>query len=275
MLRSLLYILCFFFISSAAAEDLKPNFTVMIPMRDGTELPTDMYFPADTEIGTCPCVLLRSPAGRRSPPWLGYAALSQLGYVVAIQDTRSAIDEEGKTLPYMSDGWGVHQDGFDTVEWLAKSVFTNGKVGTVGFSALGITQLLLAPSAPPSLKCQYIGVAAGSLFHHGIFVGGQVLKNQVEGWLGLYARDPGVHSFVYSQPFYNEFWESLDTLPVSNRVQVPALHYGGVVRYVYPGDHRRLCSAPGERGSGSQGQAETADRPLDTPLACHHAPWRF
>ncbi len=226
----------------------------MIPMRDGTELPTDMYFPSDAEIGTSPCVLLRSPAGRRSPPWLGYAALSQLGYVVAIQDTRSAIDQEGKTLPYMSDGWGVHQDGYDTVEWLAKSVFTNGKVGTVGFSALGITQLLMAPSAPPSLKCQYIGVAASSLFHHGIFVGGQVLKNQVEGWLGLYARDSGVHSFVNSQPFYNEFWESLDTLRVSDRVQVPALHYGGWFDTFVQGTLDAFVSRQERGGAGAKGK---------------------
>lgn len=253
-LRSVLCIVTIFCFSVVAADELKPNFTVMIPMRDGTELPTDMYVPSECEIGSCPCVLLRSPAGRRSPPWLGYAALSRLGFVVAIQDTRSVIDVEGKTLPYMSDGWGKHQDGYDTVEWLAKSAFTNGKVGTVGFSALGITQLLLAPSAPPSLKCQYIGVAASSLFHHGIFVGGQVLKNQVEGWLGLYARDPGVHGFVHSQPFYNEFWESLDTVRVSDRVQVPAVHYGGWFDTFIQGTIDAFVARQENGGPGARGK---------------------
>jgi uncharacterized protein len=157
-------------------------------------------------------------------------------------------------LPYMSDGWGLHQDGYDTVEWLAKSAFTNGKVGTVGFSATGITQVLMAPSAPPSLKCQYIGVAAGSLFHHGIFVGGQVLKNQVEGWLGLYAKDPGVHSFVFSQPFYNEFWESLDSLSVADRVQVPAVHYGGWFDTFIQGTLDAFVARQESGGAGARGK---------------------
>ncbi len=250
--------ICLFLIFSgsfvAASDDLTPNFTVMIPMRDGVELPTDVYLPPKAEVGSCPCVLMRSPAGRRAPPWLGYAALAQLGYVVALQDTRSALDHEGKTLPYLSDGWGVHQDGYDAVEWLAKSAFTNGKVGTIGFSAVGITQLLMAPSAPPSLKCQYIGVAAGSLYHHGIFVGGQILKNQVEGWLGLYAKDPGMAGFVLNQPFYNDFWESLDTLRVADRVQVPAVHYGGWYDTFVQGTIDAFVSRQERGGPGAKGK---------------------
>ena len=218
------------FVSSLLNAALpEPVATVHIPMRDGVELTTDLYYPAGVkEISdTYPCILLRVPAGRKADTWRHLAGLADHGYVVAIQDTRSALDEEGKTVPYLSDGWGVHQDGFDTVNWLASSSFTNGSIGTVGFSAAGITQIMLAPTAPPALKCQYIGQAAASLYHHAIFPGGRLQKNQVESWLGLYAPHPSVFDFVSRQHHYNEFWQKVDALAMSHKVEVPALHYGG------------------------------------------------
>ncbi|MFQ5729247.1 MAG: CocE/NonD family hydrolase, partial [Waddliaceae bacterium] len=208
-------------------EELNPSLTVPIPMRDGTKLLADLYFPPEGEPSDCPCVLLRCPAGRKAPFAVKYTALAACGYVVAIQDTRSAIDQEGKTFPYWSDGWGREKDGYDTIEWLSKSSYSNGKIGTVGVSALGITQLMLAPTAPPSLKCQHIGVAAGSLYHHALYPGGQILKDQVEGWLQMQSRDSGVHSYACSHLFYNDFWERFNTIRVADRVAVPAIHFGG------------------------------------------------
>lgn len=207
----------------------EPYATVHIPMRDGVELTADLYYPSATKeiSNTYPCILLRVPAGRKADSWRHLAVLAEHGYVVAIQDTRSALDAEGKTVPYLSDGWGVQQDGFDTINWLASSSFTNGTIGTVGFSAAGITQIMLAPTAPPALKCQYIGQAAASLYHHAIFPGGRLQKNQVESWLGLYAPHPSVIDFVSGQPVYNDFWKTVDALTMTHKVEVPALHYGG------------------------------------------------
>lgn len=227
-MRSIRLFSCFFilFFQFLTANLPSPDHTLMIPMRDGIELPTDIYLPTPNA-SPLPCILIRSPGGRKAQSATPYIPLSKLGYVIAIQDTRSALDKEGKTLPYWSDGWGTLQDGYDTVEWLAKSKYTNGSIGTMGFSALGITQLLLAPTAPQALKCQYIGFAAASLYQHAIFPGGQLLKNQVEGWLNLYAKDPTVRNFVCNRPTYNEFWKSFDTPLVANRVKTPAIHYGG------------------------------------------------
>jgi len=220
----LLYIILF---QLSFTDEIRPNVSLLIPMRDGTELPTDLYYPPDAEGQRFPCILIRCPPGRKTKPWQTFCSLAQSGYIVAIQDTRSSIDKEGKTLPFFSDGWNREQDGYDTVEWLAKSMFTNGDVATFGFSAAGITQLMMAPSAPNSLKCQYIGMAWGSVYHHGIFPGGQALKSQIEGWLGYYAPHPDVMQCVLSQPTYNAFWENFDTLSVSHRVNVPALLYTG------------------------------------------------
>lgn len=211
---------------TAAVEEIKPDTTLFVPMRDGELLPTDIYLPYP-EAKNLPCILLRGPAGRRSQTALIYTPLAKAGYAIAIQDTRAANDKEGKTIPFQSDGWGKEQDGYDTVEWLAKNPLTNGKVGTLGLSNMGITQILLAPTAPPSLKCQYIGVAASSLYHHAIFPGGRLLKNQVEGWLNTVAKDPSVLKFVLEQENNLPFWEDLDTLKIAEKVNSPAIHQGG------------------------------------------------
>lgn len=218
---------CFFLLILQAliADELKPDLTVMIPMRDGVVLPTDLYLPTPESRGL-PCILLRSPAGRDAA-WKSFAEMAKAGYVIAVQDARNVLDTEGKTFPFLSDGWGKLQDGYDTVEWLASSPYTNGKIGTWGSSALGITQLLMAPSRPPHLVCQYIIVAAASLYHHGLFPGGILLKHQAESWLGYYARDTGVLNYVCQRPFYNDFWKQLNSLEVTDRVAVPAMHVGG------------------------------------------------
>lgn len=232
-----------------------PDLTVPIPMRDGVALSADLYFPPNASPEERhPCILIRVPAGRKAVPWSHLADMAKHGYVVAIQDTRSAVDAEGKTLPYLSDGWGKLQDGYDTVEWLAKSPFTNGKIGTMGFSAAGITQLMLAPAAPPSLACQYVGQAAGSLYHHAVFPGGQLLKNQMEAWLGYYAPDTGVHAYVIGAPFYNDLWAGLNAISVANRIKVPVLHYGGWYDTFLKGTIDSFCACQHNGAAGAKGR---------------------
>lgn len=233
-------------------ETVPPSFTVQIPMRDKTELPTDIYLP-DLMAENLPCILIRTPAGRDHYKE-AFIPLAKAGYVVAIQDTRSHLDPDGKTFPYVSDGWGNLQDGYDTVAWLSKSQLTNGQVGTLGFSAMGITQLLMAPTKPPGLKCQYIGMAAGSLYHHAIYVGGQLLKNQVEGWLGLHARDPSVLSHVVNSPYYNDFWQGLDSQPLASQVEVPAFFYGGWFDTFLQGTLDAFVARQEQGGDGARGR---------------------
>nr|WP_249274172.1 CocE/NonD family hydrolase [Parachlamydia sp. AcF125] len=196
-------------------------------MRDGKKLPTALYFPSTVSGEKLPCILLRNPSGPSTPFALAYVPLKERGYVVAIQTTRSGLDPEGKTFPFLSDGWGDLQDGYDTVECLAKCDWSNGKVGTIGTSAMGITQLLMAPSAPPSLRCQYVRFGLASMYHHATYPDGQLLKNQAERWLGYCARDPGVHSYVCTHPYYDGFWKQLNTMEVAHQVNVPGVLYGG------------------------------------------------
>jgi predicted acyl esterase len=226
--------------------------TFQVPMRDGVRLPTDVYLP-DQMSRNLPCILVRSPAGCEQRTALAYVPLTADGFAVAIQATRSHLDKEGKTLPFRSDGWLSHQDGYDTVEWLAKQPMTNGKIGTLGFSAQGITQLLMAPSAPPSLVCQYIGVAAPSLRDHAIFPHGKMRQHQVEAWLGYYARDTGVFSFAANQQHFDDFWDEFDSLKVVDRVKVPGFFVAGWFDVFLQGTLDAFTARQERGGDGAKG----------------------
>ncbi len=241
-----------FLFSHLEASPRHPRVTVNVPMRDGTELPTDIYLPS-SEARDLPCILLRSPNGR---DW-HYAKIADFvhaGYAVAIQDTRNGIDAEGKMLPFIADGWGPLQDGYDTVQWLAECEYCNGKVGTYGVSALGITQHLLAPCQPPNLHCQHIGTAASSIFDHAIFNGGQLRKNQVEKWLGSYGNDPAALHKVILLSQSPEFRQLFNTSNVAHKVDVPAIHHGGWYDTFLQGTIDGFVSRQHGGGVGAKGE---------------------
>ncbi len=206
----------------AETEEIKPDRTIMISLRDGEELPTDLFFPKDHNGEPLPCILVRTPRSRPVSNPI-YGPMAEWGYVVAIQDTRNVVDVDGSAVPYITD----QMDGYDTVEWLANADFTNGKIGTIGKSALGITQLLMAPSAPDALKCQYITVGAPSLYHHAIYPGGQLRKIQIEGWLGDHSRNGATGELLSEHRQYDEFWNFVDSVAKADEINASAIHYGG------------------------------------------------
>src|SRR5712691_7748047 len=122
------------------AANTPAKLTVMVPMRDGIHLATDIRLPAGD--GPWPVALLRTPYDRTSlpdPPFSSWGQFAQNGIVVVAQDTRGRYGSEGKALPLVDDGWGEHQDGFDTVAWLRQQPWCNGKIATIGVSYPGIS----------------------------------------------------------------------------------------------------------------------------------------
>ena len=119
-------------------------------MRDGTILRADVYRPAAS--GRFPVVLERVgyELGARVSAYGPYYA--QRGYVVVGQNVRGAYASDGELLPMRDDGWGVRQDGYDTVEWAAAQPWSNGNIGMVDGSYSGFTQYQVAPTRPPHLR---------------------------------------------------------------------------------------------------------------------------
>lgn len=122
---------------------------VMVAMRDGVKLATDLYLPAkDGQVlpGKRPVILTRLPynkTGAKSPGHY-YAAR---GYVFVAQDTRGRYASEGIWHMMTDDG----RDGFDCAGWIIRQPWSNGKIGMLGTSYVGGTQHAMALEHAPGL----------------------------------------------------------------------------------------------------------------------------
>ncbi len=131
---------------------------VMVPMRDGVRLATDLYLPArngQAVTGKFPAILDRTPYEKvfRASSVNDPRYFAERGYVFVFQDVRGHGHSEGEFYIYTSEG----RDGYDTVEWIAARSWSNGAVGTSGYSYDAATQNSLAREAPPHLKSMFIG----------------------------------------------------------------------------------------------------------------------
>jgi hypothetical protein len=196
--------------------------TIMLPMSDGVRLATDVLVPPGE--GKFPAILMRTPYNRRQ---MHNAALIVQGYALVVQDMRGRFDSEGENLPFIGCGWAPHTDGLETVRWILAQPWCDGKVGTVGGSAGGITQMLLAGAGGGGVSAQYSIVAAPSMYHHAAYVGGALRKEQVENWLRSHKFAPEAVDLFRSHPTYDDFWKQFDATARWDRAGAPAVHVGG------------------------------------------------
>ncbi len=148
---------------SAPCYDAIVERNVMIPMRDGVRLATDLYFPARDGRRVeraWPVVLTRTPYDKLAQDANG-KYFAERGYVAAMQDVRGRYASEGVFYPFAHEG----PDGYDTVEWLAAQPWCNGKVGTLGASYCAAVQSALAALRPPHLAAMIPTYGPGSYYH--------------------------------------------------------------------------------------------------------------
>lgn len=198
--------------------------TCMVQMSDGKHLATDVYLP-DGE-GPFPVVFSRTPYGRTKASGSA-AGINASGCAFVVQDMRGRFDSEGENLPFIGCGWGEHKDGFQSIAWLHKQPWCNGKVCTMGGSAGGITQNLMAGAVPVGLTAQYMTVAAASMYHHAAYVGGALRKCQVENWSRNNHFDPRAAELMRAHPAYDDYWRGLDSTLKYSVMNVPAVHVSG------------------------------------------------
>ena len=152
---------------------------VMVPMRDGVHLATDLYVPAENRRPLeqkLPAVLQRTPYNKSG--FEGMASFfAKHGYLSAVQDCRGRDKSEGESA-HKNEA----KDGYDAVEWLAKEPSCNGKVGTYGCSYMAWVQFQTATQNPPSLVTMIPYQAFTSMYHEGVRRGG-ALKFQGLQWM--------------------------------------------------------------------------------------------
>lgn len=141
---------------------------VITPMRDGTLLRADVYLPdrvvpigqvgrIDSSNGF-PTLVCRTPYDKsRESDVERYRGLANHGYAVVVQDKRGRWESEGLYRPMYGSEFDDPEDGYDTVEWAAEQSWSNGKVGTFGYSYPSWAQWMLAPLMPPHLVTMFTG----------------------------------------------------------------------------------------------------------------------
>ncbi|HOX45969.1 MAG TPA: CocE/NonD family hydrolase [Myxococcota bacterium] len=218
--------------------------TEMVPMRDGVRLATDVYLAADWAPG--PVLLVRTTYGRDGISDLGQG-LAQYGlFWVVAQDTRGRGGSEGDDTVFQDDA----ADGADTVAWILAQPWCNGLVGTLGGSALGITQYLLAGQGPEGLACQWMDVATPDLYAHAMFPGGVFLKALIEGWLGNQGSLDWLPQIV-AHPLLDAFWDPVRLEGLYPNVNWPAMHFGGFYDIFLQGTIEAFQRFSSEGGPGA------------------------
>ena len=142
---------------SKSEYDVVVNKDIMVKMRDDVLLATDLYRPAKDDGLTkerLSTILLRTPYNKEDTH--GFSLMNdwfcKRGYNVVIQDFRGRYKSEGIFYKYSKMG----EDGYDTVEWISKQKWSNGKIGTIGTSFLAHAQVAMACLNPPHLSTMII-----------------------------------------------------------------------------------------------------------------------
>lgn len=139
---------------------------VMMPMRDGVRLATDIYRPkGDKKV---PIIFSRTPYNFNT--WgdgeehtrgyeSAYDAVSR-GYAYVVQNERGRFFSEGE--------WDIlgtpKTDGYDAFSWMAKQSWSNGKIGTLGCSSTAEWQMAVAALDHPAhgaMVAQGFGAGVG------------------------------------------------------------------------------------------------------------------
>ena len=113
--------------------------TVMVPMRDGIRLATDVYLPPALP---APVVVMRTPYERDQDANAGaFMSLARRGFAVVSQDCRGT----GKSEP---DSWDYYvrepEDSYDLIDWITHQDWFDGFIGSTGGSYVGQTQWCMA-----------------------------------------------------------------------------------------------------------------------------------
>jgi uncharacterized protein len=185
--------------------EVKVERGIAVDMRDGAKLVHDVAMPVGD--GKYPTILVRTPYGREGN-MLGAEWWAKRGYVYIVQDCRGRHDSGGAWDPFVPE----RRDGKDTIDWIAKQPWSDGKVGMIGASYSGLVQWSAAVERPEALKCIIPQVSPPDAmlnipYDQGVFM---MLPNL---WWTNLVRDKVSHMERASQPLPHP--EKLLTLPLS------------------------------------------------------------
>ena len=134
------------FTELSKAEFATETVQIDVPLRDGIVTKATLVKP--TKKGKYPVILERTPYGRLFSSGDG-DMYARRGYVFIVQDVRGTGDSKGAFDPMVTE----RKDGYDTIDWVSKQDWCDGKIGMIGASYGGFVQWAAAVEHHPALKC--------------------------------------------------------------------------------------------------------------------------
>jgi putative CocE/NonD family hydrolase len=184
----------------------------MVAMRDGTKLHTEILSTGNRSTPTS-VVLDRSPYGGLGTELIAdiYGALGD--FVAIGQDMRGSGKSKGNFSVWRDDG----QDAFDTMQWVIKQPWSNGKVFTVGASADGIAQFVQPKWTPPPLVAQFI-IWATIDAQSTVYPGGAYRAGLIDQWLKGTVPSQAAHLMEVTRDHNGagEWWDNLNASAPDN-----------------------------------------------------------
>ena len=184
---------------------VKAQYNIMVPMRDGVKLSTDVYRPKAA--GKFPVLLTRTPYDNYNPKQ-GYYFASR-GYVVVLQDVRGRYDSEGEFYPFINE----QKDGYDTQEWAATQPWSNGSIGTYGGSYVAATQWQAALLHNSHVKAMFPYVGGSDIFNHWVYCNGAFALSINVFW-GAVSVSTRTSQEIMEEPV--DWMHALKILPISS-----------------------------------------------------------
>ena len=220
------------------------------PMRDNVRLDANVFHPAGS--GRFPTVLIRTPYGKGADLPAGYQSFINHGYAVVMQDVRGRYGSGGVFDVLNQEG----PDGYDTLNWIAAQPWSDGKVGMIGGSYVGIAQWRVALLNNPHLKAIFPVVSGSDEYLDRYYSPGGALKlGHRLLWMSEILRAPGTakpkfadyiyhlplrtadrsatrrtlrfYQTILNHPAYDSFWKNLSIRENIERVRVPVFSVGG------------------------------------------------
>lgn len=226
------------------------------PMKDGTELATDVYLPVGE--GPFPTIVTRTPYDKYGEGTVDrWIFRAQQGYAVVAQDVRGRYESPGDFYPMVNEV----SDGNDCIDWVARQPWCNGKIGMTGGSYTGLTQWQAA-QGHAGIACAVPQVAYSNVYHNWVYTGGafQLAFNTSWGiaagarghqrqymWLPEEIGQPALFRHLplitmdeaagrsiphwrdwIAHPSYDDYWRGMS--PIGEHyadVEMPAYHMGG------------------------------------------------
>jgi len=194
---------------SSAKYEVAVDKSVAVPMRDGVKLVTDIYRPQGLE--KAPVILVRTPY-KKEMTELQARFYARRGYIYAVQDCRGRFGSGGVWEPFVNEA----KDGYDTIEWLAKQPFSDGKVGMIGGSYLGWVQWWAASEHPPHLVTIIPNVAPPDPFYNVPYEYGAFFLQGAIWWADILESEAtaDISGVALSKIGEKKYSQLLRTLPV-------------------------------------------------------------